>query len=81
MLVQLKEEVLEANLALPEYGLVTFTWGADAHNAGHNYVVFEEVAQMACRLMTLSPGQVRMRDELLDKHFLRKQGAHACYLQ
>lgn len=27
MLKQLKEEVLEANLALPRYGLVTFTWG------------------------------------------------------
>ncbi|AOZ93941.1 L-ribulose-5-phosphate 4-epimerase [Paenibacillus crassostreae] len=27
MLEQLKEEVLEANLALPKYGLVTFTWG------------------------------------------------------
>jgi len=27
MLKKLKEEVLEANLRLPEYGLVTFTWG------------------------------------------------------
>ena len=27
MLEQLKEEVLQANLALPKYGLVTFTWG------------------------------------------------------
>ncbi|MDF2922096.1 MAG: L-ribulose-5-phosphate 4-epimerase [Paenibacillaceae bacterium] len=27
MLEQLKEEVLEANLALPKHGLVTFTWG------------------------------------------------------
>ncbi|WP_046179466.1 L-ribulose-5-phosphate 4-epimerase [Domibacillus tundrae] len=27
MLEQLKQDVLEANLALPEYGLVTFTWG------------------------------------------------------
>ena len=27
MLEQLKEEVLAANLALPKYGLVTFTWG------------------------------------------------------
>ncbi|WRS28658.1 L-ribulose-5-phosphate 4-epimerase [Oscillospiraceae bacterium MB08-C2-2] len=27
MLEQLKEEVLHANLELPEYGLVTFTWG------------------------------------------------------
>lgn len=27
MLEQLKQQVLEANLALPKYGLVTFTWG------------------------------------------------------
>ena len=27
MLEQLKKEVLEANLSLPAYGLVTFTWG------------------------------------------------------
>lgn len=27
MLEQLKEEVLKANLLLPKYGLVTFTWG------------------------------------------------------
>lgn len=27
MLEQLKQEVLKANLQLPEYGLVTFTWG------------------------------------------------------
>ena len=27
MLEQLKEDVLQANLALPKYGLVTFTWG------------------------------------------------------
>ncbi|PJG84236.1 L-ribulose-5-phosphate 4-epimerase [Conservatibacter flavescens] len=27
MLEQLKEEVLQANLELPKYGLVTFTWG------------------------------------------------------
>ena len=27
MLEQLKKEVLEANLMLPKYNLVTFTWG------------------------------------------------------
>lgn len=27
MLEQLKQEVLEANLMLPKYGLITFTWG------------------------------------------------------
>ena len=27
MLEQLKQDVLEANLLLPKYGLITFTWG------------------------------------------------------
>ncbi|MDN6652327.1 MAG: class II aldolase/adducin family protein, partial [Enterobacterales bacterium] len=27
MLEELKQQVLAANLALPQYGLVTFTWG------------------------------------------------------
>ena len=27
MLEQLKKDVYEANMLLPEYGLVTFTWG------------------------------------------------------
>lgn len=27
MLEQLKQQVFEANLALPKYKLVTFTWG------------------------------------------------------
>ena len=27
MLEQLKEQVYEANMLLPKYGLVTFTWG------------------------------------------------------
>ena len=27
MLEKLKQEVCEANLLLPKYGLVTFTWG------------------------------------------------------
>ena len=27
MLEQLKQQVLEANLQLPKYGLITFTWG------------------------------------------------------
>lgn len=29
MLEQLKQQVLEANLELPRYGLVAFTWGKD----------------------------------------------------
>lgn len=42
MLEQLKEEVLKANLALPAYGLVTFTWGnVSAIDPETNYVVIK----------------------------------------
>ena len=58
-----------------------FAWGKDADEAVHNAVVLEEVAKMAYRSMELSPGQVKMQDELLDKHFLRKHGANAYYGQ
>ena len=34
MLEQLKQEVLKANLSLPAYGLVTFTWGNVSHQSG-----------------------------------------------
>lgn len=58
-----------------------FAWGKDAHEAVHNAVVMEEVAKMSYRSLTLSPGQVRMQQDLLDKHFLRKHGANAYYGQ
>lgn len=42
MLEQLKKEVLEANLMLPKYGLVTFTWGnVSAIDETRNYVVIK----------------------------------------
>ena len=34
MLEKLKEEVLRANLLLPKYDLVTFTWGNVSGKAG-----------------------------------------------
>jgi L-ribulose-5-phosphate 4-epimerase len=35
MLEQLKQDVFEANLKLPNYGLVTFTWGTSAELTGN----------------------------------------------
>jgi len=59
-----------------------FTWGSDPMSAVHNAVVLEEVAMMAwhCKLMsgnTIEP----MQKTLLDKHYLRKNGANAYYGQ
>ena len=42
MLERLKEEVLEANLLLPKYGLVVFTWGnVSAYDAETGLVVIK----------------------------------------
>lgn len=42
MLKSLKQAVYEANMALPRYGLVTFTWGnVSARDAGKNLIVIK----------------------------------------
>jgi L-ribulose-5-phosphate 4-epimerase len=58
-----------------------FNWGKDPHDAVHNAVVLEEVAKMALHTLSLNPNVAPMQQELLDKHFLRKHGAHAYYGQ
>ena len=58
-----------------------FAWGKDAFVAVHNAVVLEEVAFMAWHAIQLDPNLLRMQQELLDKHFLRKHGKNAYYGQ
>ena len=58
-----------------------FAWGKDAMDAVHNAVVMEEVAFMNIQTMILNPGIQPMQQELLDKHYLRKNGASAYYGQ
>ena len=58
-----------------------FTWGCDAAEAVHNAAVLEEVAFMKFHSLQLNPGQTRMQQELLDKHYLRKHGKNAYYGQ
>jgi L-ribulose-5-phosphate 4-epimerase len=58
-----------------------FAWGTDADNAVHNAVVLEEVAKMAHRCMTLTPGLPPISQTILDKHYLRKHGKNAYYGQ
>ena len=58
-----------------------FTWGKDAAEAVHNAVVLEEVAFMNFHSLQLNPKQMRMQQELLDKHYLRKHGKNAYYGQ
>ncbi|WP_312269379.1 L-ribulose-5-phosphate 4-epimerase [Pseudescherichia sp.] len=58
-----------------------FAWGKDAHDAVHNAVVMEEVARMAWIARGINPGLKRIDGYLMDKHFMRKHGAHAYYGQ
>jgi len=54
-----------------------FAWGKDAHDAVHNAVVMEEVARMAWIARSINPGLKPIDGYLMDKHFMRKHGAHA----
>lgn len=63
-----------------------FTWGKDADDAVYHAVVLEQLAMMAYHTAALrSVGgeieQAGMQQALLDKHYLRKHGAHAYYGQ
>lgn len=59
-----------------------FTWGRDCGEAVYHAAVLEEVAMMAWHTENIarSPAEI-MQQTLLDKHFLRKHGAHAYYGQ
>ncbi len=57
-----------------------FSWGKTPHDAVHNAVVLEKIAEMTFRSLQLNPN-AKMDKELLDKHFLRKHGANAYYGQ
>lgn len=58
-----------------------FTWGKNPDSAVYNAVVLEKVAQMAYNTITLNPRVSRVKQHLLDKHYLRKHGANAYYGQ
>jgi L-ribulose-5-phosphate 4-epimerase len=56
-------------------------WGKNAADAAHNAVVLEAVAKMAYRTLTLKAGADEVSQALLDRHYLRKNGANATYGQ
>lgn len=57
-----------------------FVWGLNALNAVHNAVVLEEIALMAIETRKLNIG-IKISEELLDKHYLRKHGKNSYYGQ
>lgn len=58
-----------------------FAWGGNAAEAVHNAVVLEEVAFMNWHTQMMAPTKAPMRQELLDRHYLRKHGPGAYYGQ
>lgn len=58
-----------------------FVWGKNAHEAVHNSVVLEAVAEMNYHTLHLNPQAKSIKKELLDKHYLRKHGKNAYYGQ
>lgn len=58
-----------------------FVWGKDADDAVYHAVVLEELAMMAWHTRMINNENVRMQQELLDKHYLRKHGKNAYYGQ
>jgi L-ribulose-5-phosphate 4-epimerase len=58
-----------------------FTWGKDANSAVYNAVVLDKVAEIAYKTMTLNKDVKRVKQHLLDKHYLRKHGSNAYYGQ
>lgn len=59
----------------------SFVWGNSPHEAVHNAVVLEEVAQMALYSRLLNPSLSEIPRALLDKHYTRKHGPQAYYGQ
>ena len=58
-----------------------FTWGASPEKAVENAVTLEEVAKMAQLTESLNASTPRIKQTLLDKHYLRKHGKNAYYGQ
>ena len=58
-----------------------FTWGATPEKAVENAVTLEEVAKMAQFTESLNALTPRIKQTLLDKHYLRKHGKNAYYGQ
>jgi L-ribulose-5-phosphate 4-epimerase len=62
-------------------GHAPFCWAKNVTEAAKVSVVLEEVAYMALQTMLLNPAACALKQELHDKHFLRKHGANAYYGQ
>lgn len=58
-----------------------FAWGKTAAKAVYHAQVLEELCRMALFTEQLRPGVPRLRESLIEKHYLRKHGCNAYYGQ
>jgi L-ribulose-5-phosphate 4-epimerase len=58
-----------------------FTWGGTPYKAVENSVLLEDIAATALHTLTVNPDAPRLKQTLLEKHFLRKHGPDAYYGQ
>ncbi len=63
------------------HGHGPFVWGGTPEEAMHNSVVLEEIAMTAWHCLSVNPKIKPIRQELLDRHYLRKNGLNAYYGQ
>jgi L-ribulose-5-phosphate 4-epimerase len=58
-----------------------FTWGKTADKAVYNSAVLEAIAQLAFLSEQIRPGNPRLKESLIKKHFERKHGPGSYYGQ
>ncbi|MDC7232891.1 MAG: L-ribulose-5-phosphate 4-epimerase AraD [Spirochaetales bacterium] len=58
-----------------------FTWGSTPEKAVYNAAVLEELCRMALFTEQINPDAGRMKQALIDKHYMRKHGKDAYYGQ
>ncbi len=59
----------------------SFTWGKTPEIALYNSVMLEEIAKTAFLTLAINPGTRRLKQTLIEKHYLRKHGKDAYYGQ
>lgn len=62
-------------------GHAPFTWGKNAQESVYHAVVLEEIARMALLTRTIDSSAGPLKQEIVDKHYLRKHGKDAYYGQ
>lgn len=58
-----------------------FAWGMVAKKAVYNSKVLEELAKLAYLTLQIHPEARRLKDSLINKHYLRKHGSNSYYGQ